>query len=159
MPNELAAMANVPNGAMMMVVTIYADVMMVCCMPIGRPMCRARRTTCHVGRKRPRSILRLRSLLRKHNMYIVIEAATNSAEAVPMAAPTTPIPAPGIVRLMPRTSTVRVSKIRKKLKITSRVIITTLIMLGTTILPELLNIPLPNIENWNIGNADATMAK
>ena len=53
----------------------------------------------------------------------------------------------------------RVSKIRKKLKITSRVIITTLIMLGTTILPELLNIPLPNIENWNIGNADATMAK
>ena len=76
-----------------------------------------------------------------------------------MPAPTTPIPAPGRVRLMPRTSTVRVSKIRKKLKMTSSVIITILITLGTIILPELRSIPLPNIENWKAGKAIAITAK
>ena len=159
MPNELAAIAKVPSGAMIMVVTIYAEVMMVCCMPIGSPMCRARFTTSHVGRKRPLSIFSDSSLLRKQSIYIVIDAATNSADAVPMAAPTTPSPAPGIVMCMPSTSTVRVWNIRKKLNTTSSDIITTLIMLGTTMLPELRSIPLPNIENWNMGRAVATMAK
>ena len=152
-------MAKVPSGAMMMVVTMYAEVIMVCCMPIGRAMCRARFTTCHVGRKRPRSILSDSSLLRKQSMYIVMDAATSSAEAVPIAAPTTPMPAPGSVSDTPSTSTVRVWKMRKKLNTTSSDIITTLIMLGTSMLPELRSMPWLNIENWNAGIAMAMMAK
>ena len=37
--------------------------------------------------------------------------------------------------------------------------ITTLIMLGTSMLPELRSMPWLNIENWNAGNATAMMAK
>ena len=133
--------------------------MMVCCRPIGRLMCSARFTTPHVGRKRPVSMCSDSSLERKQRMYIVMEAATNSADTVPIAAPTTPKPMPGIIICVPNNSTGRVGKMRKKLNTTSSDIITTLITLGTTILPELRSIPAPNIENWKMGRAVATMAK
>ena len=88
-----------------------------------------------------------------------MEAATNSADTVPIAAPITPMPMPGIIISVPNNSTGRVGKMRKKLNTTSSDIITTLITLGTTILPELRSIPAPNIENWKMGRAVATMAK
>ena len=133
--------------------------MMVCCNPIGRLMCSARFTTPHVGRKRPVSMRSDSSFERKQSMYIVIAAATSSADTVPIAAPTTPMPMPGIVTSAPNSCMGRVGKMRKKLNTTSSDIITTLITLGTTILPELLSMPAPNIENWNMGRAVATMAK
>ena len=56
-----------------------------------------------------------------------------------------------MVNAVPRMLTVRVGKMRKKLNTTSSDIITTLIMLGTTMLPLLRSIPEPKMENWNAG--------
>ena len=83
----------------------------------------------------------------------------HSADTVPMAAPSTERPAPGMVNAVPRMLTVRVGKMRKELNTTSSDIITTLITLGTTMLPLLRSIPEPKMENWNAGIPMAMMAK
>ena len=146
-PKLLAAMANVPSGAMIMVMVMYALLMMICCRPIGALMWNARFMVCHVGMKLPLSMLRRSSLERVQSTYMAIEATMVSADAVPMAAPMTDSPAPGMNSSTPSTSTVRDGNIRKKLNTTLRAIIVTLSMLGTTMFPLLRSMPEASIDS------------
>ena len=89
-------MANVPNGATMMVVVICAVHMTICCSPIGKLMRNAFLMHAHVGMKLPLSRLSFSSLERTQRKYIMSAAVMTSANAVPNAAPLTDNPAPGM---------------------------------------------------------------
>ena len=59
----------------------------------------------------------------------------HSARPVPRAAPRTPMPAPGIVNVLPKSAISRVGNISRKLKTTSSIHIIMFSMLGTFMLP------------------------
>ena len=135
MAKELAAIAKTPNGATMTVVIICAPQITRCSSPIGKPIWNAFFKVLICGRKRPCSPDSLSSLERDQRYHSNIPATTASAAAVPNAAPSTPRPAPGIVKETPATFHSRDGKIRKKLKTTSNTHIVTPSRLGTCILP------------------------
>ena len=93
MANELAAIAQMPNGATITVIIICAQQMMVCSMPIGRPIRKAFRMVSSFGRKQPLFFAKLNSGERYHKYHNITAATNDSATTVPKAAPPTPKPA------------------------------------------------------------------
>ena len=142
MANELAAMAGMPRGATMTVVMICAPQMTMCSRPIGRLIRMEFRIIggagrdgllCHAFIFKPDE--------RVKRYHKVMAAATLSASPVPKAAPCTPNPAPGMDKVSPPTDNSRDGKMRKKLKTTSRMHISTPAILGMRMLPLQRNMP------------------
>ena len=137
-------MATTPRGATIIVIIICAPQNMACSSVIGTEIRTARRNTSRVGRKLPRG----RPLIRKSGCsarrYHIMSAATmTSANTVPMAAPSTPSPAPGTFSETPAMEISRVGNIRKKLKTMSSTHISTFRRLGTFMLPAHRSMPPP----------------
>ena len=159
MANELAAIATVPNGATMTVDMICAPHIITLSHPIGKAIPTAFRKHFPVGRKLPFSCRRFSSGDLTHSEYSSMAATAIVANAVPMAAPVTPRPAPGTVISAPSNETERVGKIRKKLKTTSNRHMKMFSMLGVYIFPLLRNIPLHRILSCRKGRDRANMRK
>ena len=118
-------MANTPRGATITVVIICAPHITMCSIPMGKPILRAFFSVDLAGRKLPFSTFRLSSLERLSRYHSNIPVTIVSANAVPKAAPSTPKPAPGTKNDMPHKFISREGNIKKKLKMMSRIHITT----------------------------------
>ena len=159
MANELAAIAQMPNGATITVIIICAQQMMVCSMPIGRPIRKAFRMVSSFGRKQPLFFAKLNSGERYHKYHNITAATNDSATTVPKAAPPTPKPAPNIGTSYPPTLKQRVGNIKKKLSNTSSTHIDTPNRLATCILPLQRNMPLAKKLNCSAGRKSENMKK
>ena len=102
MANEWAAMAMVPRGATMRVLTTYAPPISMCCSPIGAPILNAVLIVSCLGlnARQVFSLLTPHSSLLDNNpsifdlasrKYIISPAVISMASPVPTAAPMTPI--------------------------------------------------------------------
>ena len=124
-----------PRGATISVLMTWAPLITRFCTHIGPVMPKAFFRQSRSGRKEPRSPAMARFRLRTSRKYIISIATMVSASPVPMAAPRTPIPAPGSVTLAPNNRTSLVGKISRKLKSTSSTHMRILSMLGSFISP------------------------
>ena len=96
---------------------------------------------------------------RKKAIHDCIIDTQTYASPVPMAAPVTPSPAPGMRMSAPSRLTVRVGKIKKKLKMTSKAHTVTLSMLGTRMLPSHFSIDDAMLFIWKNGAASEKIRK
>ena len=113
MANELAAIANTPNGATMTVVIICAPQITACSNAKGVLIRNASQSTSLRGAKLPFSPVNFNSGDFLHKNHIITTATTTSANPVPKAAPTTPNPAPGIFTGEPKIWISLVGNIKK----------------------------------------------
>ena len=82
-----------------------------------------------------------------------------NASTVPSAAPATPMPAPGIVKVTPRSVTARVGKISRKLNATSSTQLATARTLGTRMSPLACKAPTHRRSIAKMGTQNAKMRR
>ena len=144
---------------MIMVEATWAAVMKMRPAPIGAPIVRARRRA-SMEKRTSASLPRMaRSGDFTSRMYPRHAMPITSERIVPRAAPCTPSPAPGIRRLTPNRVRSRVSKMRKKLKMTSSTHMPTLMTEGVLMSPLERSMPLESQHRMENGKAAVTSRK
>ena len=156
MAKALAAVATMPSGATIYVVTIRATARIVCSPITGAEICRHCRSW--AADHRGFSPRRIRSSgERASSVYSSTSVLTTCASAVPAEAPITPRPAPG--RSTPSTRSVPPGKIRNALNITSKRHMDAMHIPGVFMLPEARSRPAHRLLSCKNGRDSAYTRK